>query len=179
MERSVISAGWLTLRPFTPADIPWVHEVSQDSVIQHYTDLPSPYRLEDAAFFVEQLAIATWDSGQRAEFVVTETATGGRLGRMGLGLHPPGAAEIGYWTGPSARQRGVALQAARAICGWGFTTLGLEIIEWHAEVGNLASRRVAEKAGFLVEATLRQRHVRRGHRVDIWAGSLLRSECRP
>jgi RimJ/RimL family protein N-acetyltransferase len=179
MDRTEISAGRLTLRPFSPADIPWVHEVSQDPVLQHYTDVPSPYRLEHAAFFVEQLAIAAWDAGQRAEFVATDTATGEKLGRVGLGLHPPGAAEIGYWVSPSARQRGVATQAARAICGWAFSTLGLEIIEWHAEVGNAGSRRVAEKAGFLVEATLRQRHVRRGQRVDIWAGSLLKGEYRP
>jgi RimJ/RimL family protein N-acetyltransferase len=179
MDRLEIPAGWLMLRPFTHADIPWVHQVSQDPVLQHYTDVPSPYLLEHAAYFVQQLAIATWDSGQRAEFVVTETATGERLGRIGLGLHPPGAAEIGYWTGASTRQRGVATHAARAICGWGFTTLGLDIIEWHAEVGNLASRRVAEKAGFLVEATLRQRHVRRGQRVDVWAGSLLKDEYQP
>jgi hypothetical protein len=27
MDRQTIAAGWLTLRPFTPADIPWVYEV--------------------------------------------------------------------------------------------------------------------------------------------------------
>jgi RimJ/RimL family protein N-acetyltransferase len=179
MDRSLIPAGWLTLRPFAPTDIPWVYQVSQDPVLQHYTQVPSPYRPEHAAFFVEQLAIAGLDSGQRAEFVAAETATGAALGRVGLGLQAEGAAEIGYWVGPSARGRGVATQAARAVCGWAFTTLGLEIIEWHAEVGNLASRRVAEKAGFLIEATLRRRHVRRGRRVDVWAGSLLNGEYRP
>ena len=34
-----------------------------------------------------------------------------------------------------------------------------------------------EKAGFLIEATLRKRQVHRGMRVDIWVGSLLKGEC--
>ena len=56
------------------------------------------------------------------------------------------------------------------------TTLGTELVEWRCEIGNIASRRVAEKAGFLIEATLRQRLVHRGTRVDAWVGSLLGSE---
>lgn len=176
MDQPTISADWLTLRPFTPKDIPWVCEVSRDAAVQHFVAVPWPYELEHATFFVEQLAITGWDSGQRAEFLATETATGRRLGRVGLGLHGSGAAEIGYWLDPAARQRGVATQSVRALCRWAFATLDLEIIEWRTEVGNIASRRVAEKAGFLIEATLRQRQVHRGTRVDVWFGSLVKGE---
>jgi len=175
IDRQVIPAGWLTLRPFTPADIQWVYQVSLDPAVQHFVQVPSPYLLEHAAFFVEQMAIEGWDRGQRAEFVATDTA-GVRLGRVGLGLRTAGAAEIGYWVDPEARQRGVATQAVRAVCGWAFATLGLEIIEWRAEVGNIASGRVAEKSGFLIEATLRKRQIHRGTRVDVWVGSLLKDE---
>jgi RimJ/RimL family protein N-acetyltransferase len=175
MDQPAIPADWLTLRAFTPEDIPWIFEVSRDAAIQHFVQVPSPYQPEHAAFFVEQLAIAGWSSGQRAEFLAIETATGRRLGRVGLGLHEMGAAEIGYWVDPAARQRSVATQAVRALCRWAFATLDLEIIEWRTEVGNIASRRVAEKAGFLIEATLRKRQIHRGVRVDVWVGSLLRS----
>jgi RimJ/RimL family protein N-acetyltransferase len=176
MERQTIPAGWLTLRPFTTADIPWVYEVSLDPEVQHFVQVPSPYRLEDAVYFVENLAIACWDSGQRAEFVAEEAATGTRLGRAGLGLDEAGSAEVGYWVDPRARGRGVATGAVRAICRWAFATLGVELIEWRCEMGNTASRRVAEKAGFLIEATLRKRLVHRGVRVGAWVGSLLRDE---
>ena len=67
----------------------------------------------------------------------------------------------------------------RAVCRWAFTSLGVELIEWRCEVGNAASRRVAEKAGFLIEATLRKRLIHRGRRVDAWVGSLLPSEMLP
>lgn len=173
MERNVIEAGWLTLRPFTTEDIGWVYDVSQDQAVQQWVRVPSPYRLADAACFVRQMAIAGWDSGQRAEFVAADSATGQRLGRVGLGLDSAGGGVIGYWVDPGARLRGVATDSVRAVCHWAFTALALEIIEWRAEVGNLASRRVAEKAGFLIEATLRKRLVHRGTRVDTWVGSLL------
>jgi RimJ/RimL family protein N-acetyltransferase len=54
--------------------------------------------------------------------------------------------------------------------------VGIDLIEWRCEAGNVASRRVAEKAGFLIEATLRKRRIRQGVRVDEWVGSLLRDE---
>src|ERR1700730_16749339 len=97
VDQLTIPAGWLTLRPFTREDIAWVYEVSRDPVVQRFVQVPSPYQLEHAAFFVEPLAMAGWDRGQRAEFLAARTATGERLGRVGLGLHGAGAAEIGYW----------------------------------------------------------------------------------
>jgi hypothetical protein len=75
VEPPTISVGWLTPRPFAPADIPWVHEVSLDSAVQQYVLLPSPHhRREHAAFFVQQLAIAGWDTGRWA-FAELELAT--------------------------------------------------------------------------------------------------------
>ena len=176
MDRQTIAAGWLTLRPFTTADIPWVYEVSLDPVLRRFMQLPSPYRLEDAASHVEEAYIGGWDDGRSAEFVAEDAATATRLGRVGLRMGEPGAAEVGYWVDPRARQRGVATAALRAACRWAVTTAGIEFIEWRCEAGNIASRRVAEKAGFLIEATLRKRRVRHGVRVDEWVGSLLRDE---
>jgi RimJ/RimL family protein N-acetyltransferase len=177
MDRQTIAAGWLTLRPFTLADIPWVYEVLLDPVLQRFMQLPSPYRLEDAASHVEHAYIGGWDDGRRAEFVAEDAATATRLGRVGLRLEEPGAAEVGYWVDPRARNRGVATAAVRAVCQWAVTTGGIELIEWRCEEGNIASRRVAEKAGFQIEAKLRKRRVSHGVRVDEWVGSLLRDEA--
>ncbi len=85
MEQPTIPAGWLTLRPFATEDISWICDVSRNSAVRHFVQVPPPYRLEHAAYFVEQVAIAGWDSGQRAEFLAADTATGRRLGRVGVG----------------------------------------------------------------------------------------------
>ncbi|WP_373979092.1 GNAT family N-acetyltransferase [Streptomyces sp. TLI_146] len=42
------------------------------------------------------------------------------------------------------------MEAARALCDWGWDTLDVHRIEWWAMAGNTASRVVAEKLGFTV-----------------------------
>ena len=51
--------------------------------------------------------------------------------------------------------------------------LGLAVVTWYAVVGNEASRRVAEKAGYTIEGTLRRGAKHRGVLVDTWVGSIL------
>jgi RimJ/RimL family protein N-acetyltransferase len=176
MDQQTIAAGWLTLRPFTRADIPWVYSVLADPDTQRFLEIPAPFGLEEAAAQVERRYIGGWDGGQEANFLAEDAVTADRLGRVGLRLVEPGAAEIGYWVDAGARQRGVATAAVRAACRWALTTAGVEVIEWRCQAGNVASRRVAEKAGFVMEGTLRQRRLRRGVRVDEWVGSLLRED---
>jgi RimJ/RimL family protein N-acetyltransferase len=178
MTQPAINAGEITLRPFTAGDIPWVYAVSLDPAVQKYVQIPLPYRVADAEYFVRRMAIEAWERRERAEFVIVADG-GDRLGRVSLGLDGNGAAQVGYWMDPAARGRGVATRGLRELCRWGFGELGLGLIEWRAEVGNWASRRVAEKAGFTVEGVLRRRLVHRGGRVDAWVGSLLPEELDP
>jgi RimJ/RimL family protein N-acetyltransferase len=65
-------------------------------------------------------------------------------------------AQIGYWTTPSARGRGVAAAGVDAACRWGFGALPVDRIELCHSVGSAASGRVAEKAGFTYEGRLRR-----------------------
>ena len=65
-------------------------------------------------------------------------------------------AEIGYWTVPAARGRGVAAAAVDAACRWAFEHLPVDRIELCHAVENTASGRVAEKAGFIHEGRLRR-----------------------
>jgi RimJ/RimL family protein N-acetyltransferase len=95
-----------------------------------------------------------------------------------VGLHARDATmrEIGFWTAPWARGRGVMTDAARLVIRFGFEVLRLERIEWCALVGNDASRRVAEKLGFVQEGTARKGLLHRGERCDGWVAGLLPGE---
>ncbi|GAA2028475.1 GNAT family N-acetyltransferase [Polymorphospora rubra] len=66
-----------------------------------------------------------------------------------------GVAQLSYWVLPAARGGGVAGRAARAMAAWTFGTLGLHRLELRHSVGNLASCRVAGRAGFGLEGTAR------------------------
>ena len=86
-----------------------------------------------------------------------------------------GQAEIGYWLFPHARGRGTATKTARFLAEYGFS-LGLERIEARVFVGNTASERVLERAGFRREGILRSLPRRRGGRHDMTLYSLLPGE---
>jgi RimJ/RimL family protein N-acetyltransferase len=87
-------------------------------------------------------------------------------------------AAIGYWLAPAARGRGCATAAVVLAAGWalapterrpgadGRLGLGLGRLEITCAPDNLASRRVAERAGFTYEAHLRSHLVFRGERRD-------------
>lgn len=167
----------LLMRPFTPADTDAIYAACQDPQVQRWTTVPSPYLREHAEHFATTHAPEAWASGAAAMFAVTDLDTGALLASVGLHFdrgRDDGIAEVGYWAAACARGRGVTTEAVAAICRWGFTSCGVERVDWYAEVGNFPSRRVAEKVGFMIEGTLRS-FLRRpdGRRVDAWAGSLV------
>jgi len=174
----------LLLRPWRPDDVDAVYEACLDPQVQRWTTVPSPYARADAEAFVCESSPAGWAAGEAATFGIFDRETRRLLGSIALmhlteGDVPDGGrAEIGFWCAPWARGRGVITDAARLLCRCGFEELGLARIDWYAEVGNHASRRVAEKVGFTVEGVQRQRLVNRGERRDGWVGGLLRGELR-
>ena len=86
---------------------------------------------------------------------------------------------IGYWTAPAERGRGVTARALRLACRWSFAHLELGRLELVTDPDNVASQRVAEKAGFTREGVLRA-HVLHpdGRRRDSVMFSLLPGELR-
>jgi RimJ/RimL family protein N-acetyltransferase len=180
MDPVEITAGRLHLRTPGDAEVEAIHRACQDPDIQHWTSVPDPYLVEHARAFVERMVPAEWAAGRSAAFAILDSTSAELLGMVGLGRldRPTRSGSIGYWCAPWARGRGVVSRAGAAVCRWGFGQLGLGLIEWTAEVGNDASRRVAEKIGFVQEGVLRKRLVHRGARVDAWVGSLMPGEVR-
>jgi RimJ/RimL family protein N-acetyltransferase len=78
----------------------------------------------------------------------------------GAGLHRrvgPEALEIGYWIRASHVRRGLATEAAAALTRLAFEWCGALRVEIHIDPANTASLAVAERLGYLREATLRKR----------------------
>lgn len=178
METVEITAGRLHLRPWQPRDAQEVYEACQDPQVQRWTSVPSPYAYEDARAFVEEISPALWADGTAATFAVLDS-TSGRLhasvGLQGISTRDR-VAGLGFWCAPGSRGRGVTTEAAAAVLRWGFAALGLERVEWVAEVGNTGSRRVAEKLGFTQEGVARSRVRHAGSNRDAWVAGLLPGE---
>ncbi|MFG1887452.1 GNAT family N-acetyltransferase [Micromonospora sp. NPDC049051] len=170
---ATVAGTELRLRPMDERDLAAVVDTCRDPETIRWTTVPDPYERSDAESYVTYTR-GTWASGTSACYVVAD-ADDRYLGSIDLRLSPadPLLADVGFMTAPYARGRGVMPAALTTLSTWGFTTLGLARIEWKANVGNTASRRVAEKAGFTVEGTLRAGLSHRGRRVDAWLGALL------
>ncbi|MEH0974894.1 GNAT family N-acetyltransferase [Micromonospora sp. CPCC 205546] len=163
----------LRLRPMEERDLDAIADTCRDRETVRWTSVPDPYERADAESYLDYTR-DTWAGGSSACFVVAD-AEDRYVGTIDLRLSAadPLMADVGFMAAPRARGHGYLPAALTALGAWGFTTLGLARIEWRANVGNTASRRVAEKAGFTVEGTARGGLTHRGERVDAWVGALL------
>jgi RimJ/RimL family protein N-acetyltransferase len=80
-------------------------------------------------------------------------------------------AELGYLVAPEARGRGVATEALRQLTVWAFEELGMLRLELMISVDNAASKKVAERCGYVREGVRRSTYVKQGRREDteIWS----------
>jgi RimJ/RimL family protein N-acetyltransferase len=170
-----LNDGVVLLRPFRGEDVPRIVEACRDPEIPRWTRVPDGYTEEDGREFL-LLAEEWWAEGSAATFAVTDAPTADLVGSIGLHGISDAKAEVGYWVAPWARGRGVATGALRLVAAWGLRELGLARIELLADVGNVASQRVAEKAGFQREGVLRSYRELKGSRPDYVVFSLLRED---
>jgi ribosomal-protein-alanine N-acetyltransferase len=84
---------------------------------------------------------------------------------------------VGYWLGVAHWGRGIATAAVQAVSGYAFGAHP-ELRRLYAMpfASNPASARVLQKAGYRLEATLRENVVKDGKVLDQWMYALLRSE---
>jgi RimJ/RimL family protein N-acetyltransferase len=77
------------------------------------------------------------------------------IGSIDMRISRLGTGHVGYWMAPEARGRGLTTAALGALSRWAIEELGLGRVELATDPENLASQRVAEKAGFQREGVLR------------------------
>ena len=102
-------------------------------------------------------AQAKWHAREMLDFCFFHAADGRLVGKGGLHTidwQIP-KFEIGYWIRSSCARRGIATEAAVALVELA-RKLGARRVEITSDARNAASRRVAEKSGFVLEGILRQ-----------------------
>lgn len=173
-EQGVIN-GDLVLRTPTAEDIDGFVPAFADPEIREAGNLPNFGREDLTATLPHLPALAA--SGRLLPLAAVDATTGEIVG--GGALHHLDAeraiVEIGYWVFPSARGRGVGTRIARMLAEHAFS-LGVERVAAYVNVGNVASERVLERAGYTREGVVRSLPRPDGLRVDKTLFSLLRGE---
>jgi RimJ/RimL family protein N-acetyltransferase len=177
-----LSDDVVALRPWEPADIPAIAEACREAEIARWLDLiPQPYTEDDARWYVEHCQQG-WREGTNSNFAIVEVSSGRVVGSMGARHLEPeqGVTEVGYWVRTEARGRGYAARALQLLSDWLLEDLGIARLQLRADSENQASRRVAERAGYVEEGTLRSArfNARLGGRRDFVMYSRLPSDPR-
>ena len=180
VPESPLSDGVVTLSPWTLDDIADIDgALDGDPEVAHWMhQIPQPYTEADARAYVSASGVA-WRAGTGATFAVRDES-GAITGSLGMRVieAEEDVVEVGYWTAAAARRHGLTTRALVLLCRWLFDEVGAARVQLRADVLNLGSQRVAEKAGFVREGVLRSSGVnaRLGRRVDYVIYSLLPDE---
>jgi len=135
--------GVVRLRRWADDDAAWYADSVRDPLIQQFTtDSPALTAEEVLAAIVRMRASGT-DEG----FVICDAVTGARLGNIAL-RHDGSSGEVSYWVAAEARGRGIATHALALFSAWSFHAVGLEVLWLRVHRDNVASQRVAIRAGY-------------------------------
>jgi RimJ/RimL family protein N-acetyltransferase len=118
------------------------------------------------------------DARDRAEGTVARFAAVAEDAFAGLFLlhsfaWPHRRAEVGFLVVPAARRRGVGVEALRLISAWALGTLGLQRVGLATIGDNVATQRLAERAGYRHEGILRAYTREWDEPIDNWIYSVV------
>lgn len=129
---------------FLESDIDWITEACQDPDIQRWTLVPRPYTRDHARHFVEHPESEYW------RWIVEQDDTGTPVGVVSIhAVNENGDAEVGYWVAPWGRGMRVMAAALLRVMDAAATDPSIRALTARIAEGNVASRRVAQRAGFV------------------------------
>jgi RimJ/RimL family protein N-acetyltransferase len=172
----VLTTDRLTIRALQDSDVDEIVVAASDPLTQRWLPLPRPYLVEHARGFVHDIAPAAQAAGHG--LIRAVECDGKPAGAVDFKstdwVH--GETEIGYWTHPAFRGRGIMTEAVTAMAPYALLESGLERVVVRVATGNTASARVAEKAGFTREGVARNAGFTHDGRVDLVIFSLIRPD---
>jgi RimJ/RimL family protein N-acetyltransferase len=159
------------LEPVSEAHLEDITLLLADADAMRFTRIPEPLPDGFARTWLERYEEGRADGSREAFAALTADGT-----FAGLGLAPAidlvaREAKLGYMLVPGARGRGLATAILRLLTDWAFGELGILRAELIIDVENAASRRVAERCGYVLEGVRRSAHLKAGRRIDaeIWS----------
>jgi len=163
----------LTLRPYSPADIPELLPlIGARDVAATTLRIAHPYTAEDAKGFLQLT-----NDPDKIWLAITLRSDGRQIGGIGLRVDQQHQhAELGYWLGVEYWGKGYASEAGREMIRYGFQDLAMHRIFASHFKHNPASGRILQKLGMQHEGCQREHLLKWGQFVDSELYGLLRGE---
>ena len=165
------------LREWRPDDAPSAAKYADNAKIaRNLRDVfPHPYGLEDAKQYFNSCLCAS----RKSSICLAIEIDGGAAGSIGVFRMDDvyqKSAELGYWLGEEYWNRGVMSAAVAQICQRAFARWDIVRIFAEPFSGNIGSRRVLEKNGFLLEGVMKNGVFKNGELLDYCMYALLRPD---
>jgi diamine N-acetyltransferase len=174
----VIYGKRVRLRAVERSDLPKFHEWLNDPEVTQGLAMYLPLSMGDEEKWFER--ITQGEPDQRALAIEVKDRQSwqlvGNAGLFNLEWNNR-SAEFGIFVGDKSRwDKGYGTEALELILRHGFDTLNLHRIYLRVYASNARARRSYEKAGLVLEGTMREAVFRRGKYDDVHIMSILRSE---
>ena len=149
----------VVLRPPSPGNAAAVQEAIEESFadLRVWMDWATTLQSLDDTQAVLERAAASFEAGE--DFAVHAFLKGSGRFVLSAGLHPRNwrvpSFEIGYWCRTSMRGQGYVSEVVRELTALAFRDLQAVRVEIRCDARNQRSLRVAERAGYRLEAELR------------------------
>lgn len=149
----------LTVRPIRPSDFADVCGYALDESITMMLFYPKTY---DETHDYVLRAAAEWESSAPKYLEFAAEYNGRVIGGADLDVLGNGVFEIGWELNRDFRGMGFGSEAAAAVLGYAFGTLGAERVIAHCDSRNAASEKVMKKLGMKLSDNTKTRRYRTG-----------------
>lgn len=170
-----IDSPRLTYQPLSESDWPFFLALNQDpKVMRFVADPRDSDEIRRVAFDVR---LPPWQPGSQHWLclLLREKDSDRPVGVSGFIDRGDNMAEVGFLLSAAFQGRGYGTESLRAICQAAFA-LNFHKLTATVTAGNLASKAVLEKVGFVQESTLRESYYLNGRWQDDWIFGLLPSQ---
>jgi ribosomal-protein-alanine N-acetyltransferase len=159
----------LLLRPLELADADQAQVLFPHwEIVKHLNAVvPWPYPPDGARTFYEQVALPAMARGEQWTWsLFLKTEPGQLIGSISLvrGEHE----NRGFWLALRWQGQGLMTEASDAVTEYWFKVLGFKVLRVPKAIANTASRRISEKQGMRVIATVERDYVSGRLPAEIW-----------
>jgi ribosomal-protein-alanine N-acetyltransferase len=165
----VLQTKRLILRPIELADAPQVQALFANWEIVKLLNnrVPWPYPPDGAETFIRDVALPAVAQGKQWVWTIRlKTEPDQLIGTINLTAN--GKENRGFWMGLPWQRQGLMTEACEVVTAFWFDTLQFPVLRVSKAAPNIASRRVSEKQGMRLVATVEKDYVSGRLPSDLW-----------
>lgn len=167
----------LVLREISADDVAQIFQLRSNKNLMHFIQRPIAKTEQDALKLIE-IITTSLKNNEAITWAVTLKNKPALIGTVGFWRVEKEhyRAEIGYMLSDAFHRQGLMQEAIIEVLRYGFNAMHLHSVEANVNPANVASSKLLEKIGFVLEANFKENYYYDGNFFDSYIYSLLASK---